>query len=335
MGQNVYLLLKLNRHIKSFRLKSLGIYLMHLFGKRYFGLFLDPVLACNLRCRMCYFSDPEKRKTMKGAFQREDLVKLSDALFHRALKLQIGCGAEPSVFQHNEDLIRLAKTKGIPYISMTTNANLFSEEDWLRLLEAGLDEVTLSVHGVTKESYEYFMQGASFEKFVESLRILTTLKSQFPSFKVRLNYTVNKDNLEELSRFFEKFGSYRFDILQIRPIQKLGETDYHCFSWEELYVRYDAIIEKLKAECKIRQIICMAPNKNDLVKEENTDSMIQESTYCYVSPKSVWQSDFDWKNETYETYARRVRLGRRLLGNVFRSKKSFDKGKRNLNYEIN
>lgn len=335
MAKNVYLLLKLNRYIKSFRLKSLGIYLMHLSGKRYLGVFLDPVLACNLRCRMCYFSDEEKRKTMKGIFLQEDLSKLSDALFHRALKLQIGCGAEPSVFKHNEELIRLGKAKGVPYISMTTNANLFSEKDWWQLAEAGLDEVTLSVHGVTKESYEYFMQGASFEKFREAMRILTAVKDKFPSFKVRLNYTVNKDNLEELSRFFEVFGVYRFDILQIRPIQQLGETDYHCFSWEEIYERYDLIIEGLKTACKEKQITCMAPNKEDLVKEENESSMIRESTYCYVSPKYVWRPDFDWQNENYEGYARRTRLGKWLLGNVFRSKKSFDKGKRSLNYEIN
>jgi MoaA/NifB/PqqE/SkfB family radical SAM enzyme len=60
--KNIYFLFKVNRLIKSFRIKSLGIYFLHLFGKRYYGIFLDPVYACNLRCRMCYFSDEEKRK---------------------------------------------------------------------------------------------------------------------------------------------------------------------------------------------------------------------------------------------------------------------------------
>lgn len=92
--RNFYFLLKINQHIKSVRLKSAGIYLLHLLGKRYFGIFLDPVLACNLRCRMCYFSDEEKRKRFShGMFKPEDLPRLADAFFHRALKLQIGCGA--------------------------------------------------------------------------------------------------------------------------------------------------------------------------------------------------------------------------------------------------
>ena len=34
---------------------------MYVCRKRYLGLFLDPVQACNLRCRMCYFSTPAAR----------------------------------------------------------------------------------------------------------------------------------------------------------------------------------------------------------------------------------------------------------------------------------
>lgn len=333
--KNIYLLLKLNRYVKSFRLKSLGIFLMHAFGKRYIGVFIDPVLACNLRCRMCYFSDPVKRKTMKGCFKREDLPKLADALFHRALKLQIGCGAEPSVFPYNEDLIRLGKEKGVPYISMTSNATLFSTDDWRKMVVAGLDEVTLSVHGVTKESYEYFMVGASYEKFIEAIAGLTTIKKEFPQFKIRLNYTVNKDNLEELAQFFDAFGKYGFDLLQIRPIQQLGETEYQDFSWDDIYEKYDTIIGRLKTECRERNITCLTPNKHDLVKEENESSMIGEFTYCYVSPRYIWKDDFSPESDSYESYARKIRLGRKLLGNVFRSKSSFAKEKRNLNYEIN
>jgi len=332
--KNVYFLLKLNRYIRSPRVKNLGIYFLHLTNKRYLGIFLDPVLACNLRCRMCYFSDPEKRKTMKGVFDKEDIVRLADALFHRALKLQIGCGAEPSLFAHNREIIRIAKEKKVPYISMTTNANLFSEEDWWQLVEAGLDEVTLSVHGVTKESYEYFMEKAVFEKFHSALATLTEIKKKYPSFQIRLNYTVNKDNLDELQFFFDVFGNYLFDILQIRPIQQIGNTDYHDFSWKEIYEHYDFVIEKIKSECKEKGITCIAPAKNDLIADENENSTVVESTYCYVSPKYVWKDDFNLKEDDYESYAKRTHLGRKLLANVFRSKKSFEKSKKKLNYEI-
>jgi len=59
--KNVYHLLSLFGKIKNRRIKLLGIYLLHIFNKRYIGIFLDPVIACNFRCRMCYFSDSESK----------------------------------------------------------------------------------------------------------------------------------------------------------------------------------------------------------------------------------------------------------------------------------
>ena len=40
------------------------------------------------------------------------------------MKLQIGCGAEPSLYKYNEKLIVLAKEYGVPQISYTTNGSL-------------------------------------------------------------------------------------------------------------------------------------------------------------------------------------------------------------------
>jgi len=132
--------------------KNFGIFILHLLDGRYLAVFLDPVLACNLRCKMCYFSDPEYRKRAKGILHLDDLPRIARAFFRRTLKLQIGCGAEPSLFPHNITLIRLAKQYKTPYISMTTNANLFTDKELWDFAEAGLDEITLSLHGVTRES---------------------------------------------------------------------------------------------------------------------------------------------------------------------------------------
>lgn len=333
--KNIYLLLKLNRNIKSIRIKNLGIFLFHLLGKRYFGIFLDPVLACNLRCRMCYFSDDTLRKQKQSrSLKIEEVNKIANAFFHRALKLQIGCGAEPSLYPHNKEIIRLAKEKRVPYISITTNGNLFNEKDWRELISAGLDEVTLSLHGVHKESYEYFMTNASYEAFTSSLKSLTQLKKEFPNFKIRVNYTINSDNLEELAYFFDVFKDYHFDILQFRPIQELGDTIYNNFSWETLIRQYDSIIEKLRKTAKEKGITFIAPSKQDLTKENNNESTIFNSTYFYISSQCCWESNFNLDTDTYESYAKRTGLGRKLFYRIFQPTDSSAEGKKKLNYDI-
>ena len=330
----VYSFLKLNHYIRSIRVKLFGIWMLHCMGRRYFGLFLDPIFACNLRCRMCYFSDKNKRKNMKGALKETDLPLLARAFFHRALKLQIGCGAEPSLFCHNRKLIEMAKSCGVPYISMTTNGNLFSRADIYELVAAGLDEITLSLHGVRRKTYEYFMQGASFDKFLSTMECLTEIKSGFPSFKVRLNYTVNQDNLTELQDLFSILGQYKFDILQIRPIQQMGDTNYCNFSWNVIYDAYDRILEPLKIDCRQQGITLLMPEKEDFLKTENKDARIADATYFYVRPGYFWQDDFDFNTETYESYAHRKHLSWRLLKSVF-SKPAKAGEKRHLNYKVN
>ena len=332
---NIYFLLKLNQWTRSPFVKRLGIFMLHVTGKRYLGIFMDPVLACNLRCKMCHFSDPEKRKKMKGFFKKEELPKIANALFHRALKLQIGCSAEPSLFQYNKELILLGKQHKVPYISMTTNAILFSRDDWWELTQAGIDEFTLSIHGVTKESYEYFMTGASYEKFLAAMKILTSIKETYPKLKIRLNYTINKDNLEELQTFFDTFGHYRFDILQLRPILHLGDTVYQHFSWDEIYSRYDQIIEKLKKQCKDRAITCIAPGKRNLLREARGNNPVVRMTYCNIKPHRIWRPDFNPDTDTFESYAKKKQLSKTYFKNIFQLNKSAENETKLLNYEIN
>src|SRR5690554_6460991 len=85
--------------------------------------------------------------------------------------------------------------------------------------EYAVNEIILSCHGVKKATYEEFMAGASYEKFHEVLGILKEVRDAGRSLpKLRINYTANPDNLDELIDFFEVFGHYPVDILQVRPV---------------------------------------------------------------------------------------------------------------------
>ena len=57
-------------------------------------------MACNLRCKMCYFTDEDYVKTLKGQIKDEDLNLIAESIFGRALKLQIGCGTEPTLYKN-------------------------------------------------------------------------------------------------------------------------------------------------------------------------------------------------------------------------------------------
>jgi molybdenum cofactor biosynthesis enzyme MoaA len=305
-------------------------------GKRYIGLFLDPVLACNFRCKMCYFSNEEKRKQYQGLFHYDEIERIAQSLFRRALKLQIGCGAEPTLHKDLIGIIALGKRYKIPYISLTTNGSLLTKELLSDAAKAGLNELTLSTHGLTKETYEYLMTNGRFELFRQLLAHIREVKKQYP-LKLRINYTINNDNVDELSRIWEVVGD-EMDILQLRPVQKIGESEYMNFDLTGIYEKYDAILAPLMLECRRRKIRCIIPEKENimvLMTKEANDESVEQATCCYVSPRGCWQDDFDYKTETFDSYAKAHRLGRKLAGDVFMKRKAPDTNRmRRLNYVV-
>ncbi|WP_047549460.1 radical SAM protein [Psychroserpens sp. Hel_I_66] len=330
---NIYKLLQLNRKIKSHRIKFLGLYLLHKFNKRYLAVNLDPVMACNLRCKMCYFTDEDYVKTLKGQFKDDELELVAKSIFKRALKLQIGCGTEPTLYKNLVRIVELGKAYKVPYISITTNANLLSEEKIEALLRAGLNEFTISLHGVTKESYENFMKKASYEKFQNAFKAFAKLKSKY-DFKVRINYTFNKDNFYELKDFFNHFNANSFDILQIRPIQKIGNTEYNDFDISTLKEDYPALIESIRNNCKDHKITLLAPNTLSVLEGKNQSSFIFDYTFCYISPNKFWKDGFNWKEESFNQYSNKIGWSQMLFSNVFKTKTELKTLSNRLNYEI-
>lgn len=331
---DVYRLLQLNRLVRSHRIKFLGLYILHVFKMRYLAVNLDPVMACNLRCKMCYFTDKDYVKKLKGVFKKEQLERVAKVIFKRALKLQIGCGTEPTLYKDLPAIVRLGKHYKVPYISLTTNANLLNEEKIIALLDAGLDEFTISLHGVTKETYETFMGKGDYSVFMNVFKTFGKLKKTY-NFRVRINYTFNKDNFYELKEFFTHFDKKSFDILQLRPIKRLHNADYTNIDLGAIEDDYEGIITAFKEECKTNDIILMAPRKiGRHAKQKNYASDITEYTFCYVSPQDFWRKDFDWENETYDAYATRTKWSKTLWKNIFISENDLRLENTRLNYEI-
>ncbi len=340
---DIYKILKFNNLIKSHRIKFFGLWLLSILDKRYLAIQFDPVLACNLRCKMCYFTDDDYVKShMKGIFQEKDLEDLAKVNFKNALKLQIGCGAEPTLFKHNTNLIEIAKKHRVPYISMVTNGNLLDAQEIAALATAGLNEFILSMHGVTKATYEDLMDKGVYEKFHEILQLITEQKKQYPNLKLRINYTFNTDNFYQLKEFFNLYGGYAIDIIQLRPIDKIGETSYANFSLKAIENDYAEMTHFLKQEATKRSITLLYPksiNRQEkeslIVKTDNNSSYLMPYTYCYVSPKYYWKEDFNWREESFSHWKKRTHWNKTLFKNIFKSKKELEKPNRNmLNYSV-
>jgi molybdenum cofactor biosynthesis enzyme MoaA len=272
---------------------------------------------------MCYFSDEEYRRKAKGVFSKEEIERIAELLFRRTLQLVIGCGTEPTLFKDYASIVKLAKSYGVPFVGLTSNGMLLNDENISRLVEYGLDELALSVHGVRKETYERFMVNATFERFLAVLeKVDSARKAQNVSNPtLRLNYTVNSENLEELRHFFSVFGKFGIKTLQIRPVMDIGGEFRKLLQTEDI-VRYTAVVSELSAECRTRGITLLANKADPSYQTANYDSIILEAVKRYISPEVVWRRDFNWHTESYDQFCKKIGWSNFLLRSILTNKES-------------
>jgi MoaA/NifB/PqqE/SkfB family radical SAM enzyme len=338
--RTVYQLLKLNHLIQNPRLKLAAVALAHAAGLRHLVVRLDPVVACNLRCAMCYFSDKQYVRTHKGIFSPAEIARIAALLFPRALLVVVGCGAEPTLYKDFPEIVRLAKQRAVPNVSMVTNAQLLTEQHIERLIDYGLDEIMVSVHGTTRETYERFMAGASFETLHSVLQTLRDVKSRRGSLfpRLRINYTANSENIDELAALFDVFGGYDLSTLQIRPVMDLGGQYRDPIGTAEL-AKFRAVTAALGREARARGVTFLA-NVDDPRYERPASSAVYQAVNRGISPGTVWREDFNWRNETYEDYCRRTRWIRKLISAAIAGRDEIDTsgigfGKYAARYDVN
>ena len=81
---------------------------------------------------------------------------------------------EPLLNPHFVDMIKYAKEKGCcDRVDTTTNAALLTHDLSLKIIEAGLDRINISIEGMTEDQYMEF-SGAKidFKKLVDEIDFL-------------------------------------------------------------------------------------------------------------------------------------------------------------------
>ncbi len=343
---NIYQLLHRFSQLGGSRIKLAALWLMHITRRRYVGVFIDSVLACNYRCRMCYFSNEEERKRRRGKLTSEQIHHIARSIFHRTIKLQIGCGAEPTMDPEGALLlVRQGKQYGIPYIALTSNGVRLTYEQLRTLVEAGLDELTISLHGIHRETYENLMgPTANYDAFLELLQSIKRVKAHFPAFNVRVNYTMNADNVEELADFDKLFADIPINQLQLRPIRKIGDSSYTNFDLTIVSASLETVIRPLAERCRKRGIIVLFPEQINIERFEETvhpdprENLIPLFTYINITPHSYPHHEIAFEKENYEEYSRRNDIGKHLFKSIFSSRAQCEQTEtylsNSLNYDI-
>lgn len=169
---------------------------------------------CNDRCIFCLDSD-----THDGEMRDPEDVKrqILDGRRKGATRLILS-GGEPTIHPCYVDFIKLGRLAGYPKVQTVTNGRMFAYREFLtRCVDAGLSEITFSIHGPNARIHDALVgvKGA-FEQEVRGLQ--NALEDGRPV--VNIDVCVNRGNVKVLPQIIETFaamGVKEYDLLQVIP----------------------------------------------------------------------------------------------------------------------
>jgi radical SAM protein with 4Fe4S-binding SPASM domain len=140
-------------------------------------LTIESTAKCNLFCPMCLrervYVPP---KNMEPALFRKIIDETADFL---EFAVPYGLG-EPLLNPDIFAMIAYCKNKGIP-AGISTNATILDEEYSRRLIESGLDYLIFAFDGASRETYEMYRKGASFDKVRDNIHTFLRVRKAMHS----------------------------------------------------------------------------------------------------------------------------------------------------------
>lgn len=200
---------------------------------------IEPTTACNLGCPECpsglkMFS----RKT--GNLRLPDYTRWIDGMSSHLVHLNLYFQGEPFIHPEIYELIIHAHRQRI-FTSTSTNGHFLSEENAMRIVSSGLDQLIISVDGVTQEVYEQYRIHGSLSKVLEGAKILMDCKRRLHSATphVVFQFLVLRPNEHQVDEVFDIARAIGIDEVRLKTAQVYDYVNGNALLPEnEKYSRY-------------------------------------------------------------------------------------------------
>ena len=168
---------------------------------------IETINACNAHCPMCTIES----WTRHSPIMSMDLfTKIADEIGEytdQVHRVSLFKDCEPLLDKKLSQRIALLKECGVKNVAIHTNVSLLDEKRGKAILEAGLDEITLSIDSLDKEVFEEIRKGLSLEVVLENAIKFIELRNRIrpqSQIKVRMiKQDSNRDEWEAYEAFWQ------------------------------------------------------------------------------------------------------------------------------------
>ena len=206
---------------------------------------IDPLRYCNIKCKFCYnlHSNNNFIKSFNQVSKEIDDAKL------RGNNYIDVTGGEPTFYPYIIDLIKYALSKNMKTCIITNG--IISKSKIMKLIEAGIDEFLISVHGLENTHDKLVQLKGARNSQTELLNILME-----NNISLRFNFVLTCLNQEEIYETTKWMAQWKPKIINFININPHREWKIYLNEMKELVSDLDVVSEQL---CKS---IDYAENKN-------------------------------------------------------------------------
>ncbi|WP_187380133.1 radical SAM protein [Vibrio mimicus] len=188
----------------------------NLYGKFSFVNYgFDP--SCNLSCPSC------RTEVIIAKGQEADDIKFIEAQLEANGKdleeLYISGGGDAFGSPYSRDFLSRMNAENFPNLKsilIHCNGQLFNSFTWSKLPEfvrERISYVEISIDASRKETYEENRRGGSFERLLENLAFVRSLKQQGYLSYIKFSFVVQNNNVEQMGEFVEFAQSFEADCV--------------------------------------------------------------------------------------------------------------------------
>ncbi|MBN1232999.1 MAG: radical SAM protein [Candidatus Coatesbacteria bacterium] len=194
----------------------LDYYLLKGYSFKPYLVVFDMLYACNLSCPFCWQGRTEANKpdgAIKGFLRFNELKLIADKISGFSPRCYL-TGGEPLLHPDIISFISYLTAKNL-YVSLNTNGVLLHESAE-SIIKAELTRLIISLDG-TKEVQDK-LRGESFDRIGQGIeKIIRFKKDSLKSLpSVRINLTLNKDNISDLPDFLKLMKNWGLNELKIQ-----------------------------------------------------------------------------------------------------------------------
>jgi len=163
---------------------------------------IETVNVCNAKCIMCGINFSKKKKAI---MQKYLFDKITDEISqHRdhVEKVMLYLDGEPLLDKTLHLKIKQMKEKGVRKVNIATNASLLDNRKGIELIEAGLDEIYITIDSLNQRTFEAIRTGLKFKTVYENTLKFIRLRNRLnKDLSIRIQMILQESNFHETGFF--------------------------------------------------------------------------------------------------------------------------------------